>query len=128
VALKNFAARSPMADELRRALSQVAQVVEPGPQAEVQVEALTDAREKSVVATTADGQVREVQLRVRLRFRVVNALERELLPPDELHLSRDMSYNETNALAKEAEELEIYRAMQTDIVDQVMRRLAAARP
>ena len=36
-----------------------------------------------------------------------------------------MSYNETAALAKEQEEAALYRAMQSDIVAQVMRRLAA---
>jgi LPS-assembly lipoprotein len=40
-------------------------------------------------------------------------------------LSRDMSYSETAALAKEQEENLLYRAMQSDIVAQVMRRLAS---
>jgi LPS-assembly lipoprotein len=40
-------------------------------------------------------------------------------------LARDMSYNESAALAKEHEESLLYRAMQSDIVSQVMRRLAA---
>lgn len=128
VALRGFEPRSPLAEELRRSLSAVASVVEPGPRAEVIVEALADTRERSVVATTADGQVRELQLRVRLKFRAVNALGRELLPPDELLLSREMSYNETNALAKEQEQEQLYRAMQSDIVDQVTRRLAAIKP
>ena len=36
-----------------------------------------------------------------------------------------MSYTEKSALAKEQEEAELFRAMQGDIVAQVMRRLAA---
>jgi LPS-assembly lipoprotein len=128
IALKGFSARSPLADELRRSLADVATVVEPGPSAEVVLESLTDAREKVVVATTAAGQVRELQVRVRFRFRLVNPAGRELLPADELLLSRDISYNETNALAKEQEENELYRAMQSDIVAQVMRRVSVARP
>ena len=36
-----------------------------------------------------------------------------------------MSYNESAALAKEQEEALLYRAMQSDIVSQVMRRLAS---
>ena len=36
-----------------------------------------------------------------------------------------MNYNESNALAKEEEEDFLYRAMQADVVAQVMRRLAA---
>jgi LPS-assembly lipoprotein len=42
-------------------------------------------------------------------------------------LQRDISYNEALALSKAEEEAEMYRDMQTDIVQQVMRRLAAVR-
>jgi LPS-assembly lipoprotein len=89
------------------------------------LEALTDAREKSVVASTGAGQVREVQLRARLNFRLRTAAGKELIAPTEIVLSRDMSYSETAALAKEHEEAFLYRTMQSDIVAQLLRRLAA---
>ena len=76
-------------------------------------------------APDAAGQVREFTLRQRLRFRARTPAGRVLIPETELVLSRDMSYNETDALAKEQEEAMLYRAMQVDIVDQLMRRLAA---
>ena len=44
---------------------------------------------------------------------------------DSFLLARDLTYNETDALAKQQEADFLYRAMQTDLVDQVMRRLAA---
>ncbi len=128
IALQGFDRRSPLADELKRALAGVAQVVGSPAEAQVVLESQADRREKAVVASTAAGQVRELQLRVRFKFRVVTPTGRELLPPDELLQSRDMSYNETNALAKEHEENQLYRAMQSDIVAQVMRRLSAAKP
>ena len=40
-------------------------------------------------------------------------------------VSRDLSYSETAALAKQHEEAELFREMQSDIVAQVLRRLAA---
>ena len=46
-------------------------------------------------------------------------------PDTELLLVRDISFTETAALAKEAEEALMYRDMQSDIVQQVMRRLVA---
>ena len=127
VQLIGFKPGSPLAEELRRniAASTTTRVVEAASQAQVILEALTDAREKSVVASTAAGQVREVQLRTRLNFRLRTPSGRELISPTELLLSRDMSYNESAALAKEQEEAFLYRAMQSDIVAQVMRRLAA---
>ncbi len=125
--LNGFKPGSPLADELRRHVdaTTTTRVVEARAQAEAVFDALNDAREKSVVASTAAGQVREVQLRVRLRFRLRTPAGRELIAPTEILLARDMSYNESAALAKEHEESLLYRAMQSDIVSQVMRRLAA---
>jgi LPS-assembly lipoprotein len=78
-----------------------------------------------VVASTAFGEVRELQLRSRFSFRLRTPQGRELIPPTEILLSRDMSYRESAALAKELEEESLYRSMQNDIVAQVMRRLAS---
>jgi len=127
--LAGFKPGSPLADELKRSIaaSTTTRVVESAAQAQVILEALTDAREKSVVASTGAGQVREVQLRARLNFRLRTAAGKELIAPTEIVLSRDMSYSETAALAKEHEEAFLYRTMQSDIVAQLLRRLAAVR-
>jgi LPS-assembly lipoprotein len=129
IALTGFPPRSPLATELRDSIngSKTTVVVESSAQAQLVFEALTDARERSVVASTATGQVRELQLRARLDFRVRTSAGQELIPATEIVLSRDMSYSEMAALAKEQEEAFLFRAMQGDIVSQVMRRLAAVR-
>ena len=128
IALTGFAADSPLVGSLRQRLADAAQVVDTPGQAEVVLQAITDKRERSVVASTAAGQVRELQLRVRFEFRVVSPGGRELVPANELLLTRDMSYSESFALAKAQEEAELLTAMQDDIVQQVLRRLAQARP
>jgi LPS-assembly lipoprotein len=126
VALIGFAPQSALAPALRQQLAAShVQVVEVPSRAEAVFEALIDSREKSVVASTSAGQVREVQLRVKLRFRVATPAGKLLLAADELLLTRDMSYSETAALAKAQEEALLYRAMEDDIVSQVLRRLAA---
>ena len=127
IALIGFAPRSPLATELRSRLAAVAQVVDAPAQAEVLLQVLTDKRERSVVASTASGQVRELQLRLKVEFRLATPGGRELMPATELLLSRDLSYSETFALAKAQEEAEIYAAMQADIVQQVLGRLAQVR-
>ena len=91
------------------------------------LEVLADQREKSVVGSTAAGQVREFQLRTRFRFRLSTPKGKELIADSEILLQRDISYSESVALSKADEEAEIYRDMQTDIVQQVLRRLAAVR-
>ena len=127
LALRGFAPRSLLADELRMQInaSQTTLVMDAPAQPQVVFEALADVRERSVVASTSAGQVRELQLRARLRFRLLRRDGSELIAPTEILLTRDMSYSETAALAKEQEEALLYRAMQSDIVAQVLRRLAA---
>lgn len=130
VQLAGFKPGAPIAEELRRGIasSNTTQVVESAAQAQVVLEALADVRDKSVAATTAAGQVRELQLRTRFAFRLRTPSGKELIPLTEIVLSRDMSYRESAALAKEQEEALLYRAMQSDIAAQVMRRLAAVPP
>ena len=127
IALAGFAPRSTLAEELKRqiATSPTTRVVDAAAQAQVVLEALADSRDRSVVASTASGQVREITLRARLEFRLRSHAGKVLIAPTEIVLSRDMSYNESAALAKEQEEGFLFRAMQGDIAAQVMRRLAA---
>ncbi len=126
IALSGFAARSPFEAELRARLAESTQVVDTPAQAEVVLQALSDRRERSVVASTGAGQVRELQLRLGFEFRLTSPGGRELILPTDLLLSRDMSYSETAALGKAQEEGELYAAMQSDIVQQVLTRLARA--
>ena len=62
-----------------------------------------------------------------MRFRLRTPQGDERIPETELLQTRDISYSETIALAKEAEEGLLYRNMQTDIVQQLLRRLAAVK-
>lgn len=122
---------TPVVRELRAALDAAGLVVSgaqpASDRAQVVLTVLSDQREKSVVGLTAAGQVRELQLRNRFKFRLTTPAGLALLPDTELLLARDISYTETAALAKEAEEAMLYRDMQSDIVQQVMRRLAAVK-
>lgn len=104
-----------------------AQPAPPQPQVDAVLDILTDQREKSVVGSTAAGQVREFQLRLRFSFKLSTPKGKELIPESEILLQRDISYSESIALSKQEEEAELYRDMQTDVVQQVLRRLAAVR-
>jgi LPS-assembly lipoprotein len=127
IALAGFAPRSPLAEQFKRELSPQVQVLDAPDKADVVLQALDDVRERSVVASTSAAQVRELQLRLKFNFRAHSPAGRELIPRAELLLTRDLSYSETFALSKEAEEAELFREMQTDVVAQVLRRLAAVR-
>jgi LPS-assembly lipoprotein len=94
---------------------------EPG---SVILDILQEQREKVVVGLTPSGQVREFELRTRLRIRLRTPGGKELIPDTEMLQTRDISFNETNVLSKESEESLLYRDMQSDLVQQLMRRLA----
>ncbi len=127
IQLVGFRPRSPLHDELRASInaSTTTLVVDGPASAQVVLESLDDVREKVVVASGVVGQVTEFQLRERFTFRLKSVAGRELIPRTEITQNRDMSYTESAALGKEQEEGYLYRAMQTDIVSQVMRRLAS---
>ncbi|HMN94720.1 MAG TPA: LPS assembly lipoprotein LptE [Hydrogenophaga sp.] len=97
------------------------------PRARAVLVVLVDQTERAVVGQTADGRVRELQLRTRYRFRLEEASGRILVDNTELLMERDLSYSETEALSKAAEEDLSFREMRADIVQQVLRRLSAAR-
>jgi len=119
-----------VAQELRRSFGGVVQVLsadKPVSQAEVVLRIHDEQREKVVVGVNASGQVREFQLRLRVTFSLTAAQGKELIGQDNIIQQRDISYNESAALAKEVEEALLYREMQTDIVQQILRRLAVVK-
>ncbi|MDB5867897.1 MAG: Rare lipoprotein [Polaromonas sp.] len=121
---------SPLGVELRRSLMATGKVkvvsdARLANEAQVILDVLQEQREKVVLSLNASGQVREYQLRMLFRFRLRTPAGKELIAPTDIALQRDISFNESAVLAKEAEETLLYRDMQSDIVQQVMRRLAA---
>ena len=126
IALVGFAKGSPMAEALRRELPPGTEVVEAPKDAEVVLQALDDHLQRIVAASTSAGQVREFRLRVSLRFRLTRPDGISLLADTELEQSRDMSYTETAALAKQNEEAVLLRDMRGDLAQQVMRMMVAA--
>ncbi len=125
--LSGFVDSSTLGNEFKRMLAAdgaVLLVTDPE-KAQVVLDVISEQREKVVVGTTSSGQVREFQLRIRLKFKLRTPGGKDIIPETELLVQRDISFNESAVLAKEAEEGLIYRDMQTDMVQQLLRRLAA---
>jgi LPS-assembly lipoprotein len=127
IALSGFGARSGQAAALRRAAGADVEFVGAPAQAEVVVAAIAETKERAVVGLTGAGQVRELRLVVTLRYRVQGSDGREWLGPTVLSQYRDMTYNETDALAKELEESQLVRDMEADIARQVVRQRSTLR-
>ena len=102
------------------------ELVDDPKKAEAVMEIAQEAREKVILSLGASGRVREYQLRYRVGFRVTDGKGGEFVPLNTVLLTRDITYNDSDVLSKESEEQLLYRDMQSDMVQQIMRRLAAA--
>jgi len=97
-------------------------------QASVVLDILGEVRDKEILTLNAQGRAVEYKLIYRLRFRLHDGKGREYIAPTEMQAQRDISINDSEVLSKESEETLLYRDMQTDLVQQLLRRLAAVRP
>lgn len=88
---------------------------------------VNELREKAVLSLSGGGRVREFQLRYRMSYRVLNSKAVEIVPTTEILLTRDFSFNDQETLSKEGEEALLFRDMQNDAVQQLLRRLQVMR-
>ena len=125
-----FADTSPLGNELKRNLRAGDRVViaSKPQEAQARFEVLSEARNKAVLSLNNLGRVREYLLSYTLVFQVRDAAGTLLLGPTEITLRRNLAFSEEALLAKEGEEALLYRDMQSDLVQQIMRRLAAVKP
>ena len=124
-----FPETSALGTELKRNLRGGDTEVVPTPEAaQARFDVISESRGKSILSLNSQGRVREYLLTYTLVFRVRDARGAELLGPTEINLKRPITFNETQVLAKESEEALLYRDMQTDLVQQILRRLAAIKP
>jgi len=82
---------------------------------------------KVILSLNSSGRVREYQLKRNFNFRVHDQEGRDLMVPARLEIRRDISYTDDLVLSKEAEEALLWRDIQNDLVQQILRRLAAAK-
>ena len=117
------------ATQLKRAVisGSTTRVADNPKDAQVTLQILGEAREKQILSLSGAGRVSEFRLRYRVSYRVVDTKSTELVPPSEIVLQRDFAFNDQEVLSKESEEALLYRDMQNDAVQQLVRRLQASR-
>jgi LPS-assembly lipoprotein len=103
-------------------------IVDSARDAEAVFEQLQDTRVKTILSVNAQGRVREYRLQLDYKFRVVNAKGQELVGSNEINLSRDITYDDSTVLAKDLEEGLLWRDMNNDLVNQIIRRLSIIKP
>ncbi len=103
-------------------------LVDEAEQADAILEVVFESSDKQVLSLGADGRVNEFRLNYRVSLRAYDLKRRDWLPAEEFVQRRDYSFDDTQILAKEAEEALLQTSMRTDMVQQIMRRLANAKP
>lgn len=88
---------------------------------------LSDQSEKSILSLNSAGRAREYELVRTFRFKVSGQNGAEYIPPSQIVIRRDMTYSDELVLSKDAEEVLIWRDIQNDLVQQLLRRLSAAK-
>jgi LPS-assembly lipoprotein len=88
---------------------------------------LGDAQAKNILSLNSAGRVREYQLIRTFTFKVIDSKLAEFLPRSTITISREMTFDDAAVLSKEAEEVLLWRDIQNDLVQQLLRRLAAAK-
>ena len=126
----SFAESSPLGNELKRNIRALGgtEIVNDPKQAEALLQVISETRDQKILSVNSQGRVREISLYYTLVFHVTNKFGKDLLAPTTISLRRDISFNESEVMAKEQEEAMLYRDMQSDLVQQVLRRLAALKP
>jgi LPS-assembly lipoprotein len=120
---------SVFATQLKRAVvaGSGTRIAERPEQAEVILQITNELQEKQILSLGGGGRVSEFQLRYRVSFRLTDSKNREHIPASEIVLRRDFAFQDDLALSKESEEALLYRDMRNDAVNQLMRRLQAAK-
>jgi LPS-assembly lipoprotein len=121
---------TPLGFELKRniaAASEQTKLVDSVTEADAVLSILSEAQEKVILSLNTQGRVREYQLRYRVVYRVASPKGADFIPPTTVLLTRDITFND-QVLAKETEEVQLYREMRSDLVQQIVRRLGKAQP
>ena len=120
---------TPFIADLRRNLeANKVRLVSSANEADVVLNIVLEIPEKQILTLGGSGRVNEFQLRYRVSLRAYDLKQQDWIPAEEMVLRRDYIYDDTQVLAKEAEEALLYQGMRSDMVQQIVRRLSRAKP
>ncbi|MCA1926108.1 MAG: LPS assembly lipoprotein LptE [Thiobacillus sp.] len=97
-------------------------------EAEAVLKLSDEARSKTILSLSGAGRVTEYRLGLRVGYRVIDRDGRALAETETIELTRDLTYDDTQRLAKGAEESLLYRDMDESAAMRILRRLQALRP
>lgn len=117
---------SQVADKLRRELTNSpTKLMTSAKDAEAQLNISEEKRERLILSLSGAGRVREYQLKLRVRYQLVDNKGSVPIPTSEIQLQRIMTYDDSQVIAKQQEETMLYKDMEQDAASQILRRMTA---
>ncbi len=93
--------------------------------AEAQLNITNEKRERIILSLSSAGRVREYQLKVYVLYQLVDSKGVVVIPTSEIQLQRIMTYDDSQVIAKQQEEAMLYKDMEQDAANQILRRMTA---
>ena len=103
-------------------------LVDTADQAEAVLHLGAESSSKSILSLSGAGRVTEYRLLYRVSYSVATPEGRPWIEPEMIELTRSYTYSDTAFLAKSAEENLLYRDMQYQASQQILRRLRSLKP
>ena len=121
---------SAVAARIRSSLarSEITRLTATAAEAEAVLKLSNEERSKIILSLSGAGRVTEFRLGLRLTYSLVAKDGRSLAAPETLELIRDMTYDDTQILAKAAEEELLFRDMVDSAAQRILRRLQSINP
>ena len=120
---------SSVASDIRRELTGgTTRVLPSAKDADAQLNILEERRDRQILSLSGAGRVREYELKMVVRYQLVDGKGGTIIPVSEIRLSRILAYDDSKIIAKQQEEAMLYADMEKDAVGQILRRMVAVKP
>jgi len=96
--------------------------------AELMLELMDETTQKKILSLSGGGLVREYEIFYRVNFRLRDPSSELWGPVQMIEGRRDYSYDDTQLLAKQSEEVRLYDDIRADVVRELLRRLIVQKP
>lgn len=119
----------PIGSDITRAIdaSTTTNVVNKIEDAQAILQVINPSSDRRILSLSGGGRVREFQLVFRVTMRLVDTNGIEIIPSNEIVLTRILPFLDAQILAKEAEAEMLYKNMQEDAVQQIIWRLSSVK-
>ena len=81
---------------------------------------------REILAYSSTGQISAYRLTIRVTFRAYDLAGGEIIPDNEIYITRDLDFSNTTVLAADQQQAQFLTQMRKDLAVQILRRISAA--